>query len=73
MRGVMVELEKDFLRWQRPPACALPLPEGQRLLATGQVVDEDGSVIVLPKPEGQTGQGGTDVGASAGSDVPVET
>lgn len=42
MREVMVLLGKDFLKWQRPPTSSMPLPQGQRLLATGQVVqDED--------------------------------
>lgn len=30
----------NFPTWQRPPSCALPLPEGKKLLATGEVVEE---------------------------------
>lgn len=43
MREVMIKLGKDYLKWDRPPTRALPLPKGKRLLATGQVV-EDGDV-----------------------------
>ena len=43
MREVMIALEKDFLGWQRPPTSSMPLPQGQRLLATGEVV-RDGDV-----------------------------
>lgn len=32
---------RDFLTWERPPTSALPLLEGQRLLATGEVVDDE--------------------------------
>ena len=42
MREVMVALEKDFLEWQRPPTSSMPLPQGQRLLATGEVVRDGG-------------------------------
>ena len=42
MREVMVALEKDFLKWQRPPTSSMPLPQGQRLLATGEVVRDAG-------------------------------
>jgi hypothetical protein len=35
----MVHLGKDFLRWERPATASLPLAEGQRLLATGEVVE----------------------------------
>lgn len=30
----------EFLKWQRPGSKMLPLPKGQRLLATGEVVDD---------------------------------
>ncbi len=43
LREVMVALGKDFLEWQRPPTSSMPLPQGQRLLATGEVV-HDGDV-----------------------------
>lgn len=39
MRQEMVRRGADFLRWQRPPSCELPPPEGSYLLATGQIVD----------------------------------
>jgi hypothetical protein len=29
----------EFLKWQRPGSNKLPLPKGQRLLATGEIVD----------------------------------
>ena len=41
MRMTLIELGKDFLKWERPPTQALPLPNGQRLLATGDVIRDD--------------------------------
>ncbi|KAH8895785.1 hypothetical protein GQ53DRAFT_33051 [Thozetella sp. PMI_491] len=40
MRQDLVRRGASFLRWQRPPSCRLPLPQGQLLLATGQIVDD---------------------------------
>lgn len=39
IRSEMVRRGAKFLTWQRPPSCALPLPEGEKLLATGEVVE----------------------------------
>jgi hypothetical protein len=51
MREVMIALGKDFLRWQRPPTSSLPLPQGQSLLANGEVVwDEDVAGTSLASP-----------------------
>lgn len=41
MRQVMIMRGGDFLTWQRPGSRELPLPQGQRLLATGDVVEDD--------------------------------
>lgn len=44
LRQELVDLGEKFLEWQRPGSYELPLPAGKRLLATGEVVDnEDGS------------------------------
>jgi hypothetical protein len=40
LRCVLVELGREYLTWERPPTKALPLPDGQRLLATGEVVED---------------------------------
>lgn len=41
MRQVLIlQGEGEFLKWQRPGSRMLPLPKGQRLLATGEVVDD---------------------------------
>lgn len=40
MRQEMVRRGANFLKWQRPTSYSLPLPKGQRLLATGEVVGE---------------------------------
>ncbi|KAK0666063.1 hypothetical protein QBC41DRAFT_367175 [Cercophora samala] len=40
MRSEMIKRGEPFIKWQRPPTAQLPLPEGQRLLATGEVVAE---------------------------------
>ncbi|KAK4150628.1 kinase-like domain-containing protein [Chaetomidium leptoderma] len=40
MRSTLTTLGMDFLSWVRPPTRSLPLPEGQRLLATGEVVQD---------------------------------
>ena len=49
LRSTLVQSGKDFLKWERPPTRALPLPDGQRLLATGEVVhdDENGSASAI--------------------------
>lgn len=41
LRQTLVGAGIEFLKWQRPPSRGLPLPEGKRLLATGEVVDEE--------------------------------
>ncbi|KUI71357.1 Shaggy-related protein kinase theta [Cytospora mali] len=41
MRQEMVMRGADFLRWQRPGSKELPLPSGRRLLATGEVVEDE--------------------------------
>ncbi|KAK3935478.1 shaggy-related protein kinase theta [Diplogelasinospora grovesii] len=38
LRQVLVPQGDPFLRWERPPSRHLPLRQGQRLLATGEVV-----------------------------------
>ena len=40
-RETHIRLGKDFLTWERPPTSALPLPSSQRLLATGEIVQDD--------------------------------
>ncbi|KAK3295269.1 uncharacterized protein B0H64DRAFT_394744 [Chaetomium fimeti] len=40
MRQSMVRWGEPFLKWERPPTSHLPLPAGQRLLATGEVVGD---------------------------------
>jgi hypothetical protein len=37
----MVNRGAKFIKWQRPASCQLPLPPGQRLLATGEIVEDD--------------------------------
>jgi hypothetical protein len=39
MRQEMVQRGARFVAWQRPSSCALPLPSGKKLLATGEVVE----------------------------------
>ncbi|KAH8753861.1 hypothetical protein F5883DRAFT_574341 [Diaporthe sp. PMI_573] len=39
LRRELVQHGTKFLSWPRPPSCALPLPEGKKLLATGKVVE----------------------------------
>jgi hypothetical protein len=41
LRQALVSWGEKFLRWQRPGSHQLPLPAGKRLLATGEVVDDD--------------------------------
>ncbi|KAK3309478.1 uncharacterized protein B0T15DRAFT_481170 [Chaetomium strumarium] len=41
LRQMLVRKGENFLRWQRPSSHQLPLPAGKRLLATGEVVDDD--------------------------------
>ncbi|KAH6853577.1 hypothetical protein B0I37DRAFT_10146 [Chaetomium sp. MPI-CAGE-AT-0009] len=40
MRQGMIKRGEPFIKWQRPPTRHLPLPDGKRLLATGEVVDD---------------------------------
>lgn len=40
LRQSMVRRGAQIPAWQRPPNCALPLSEGKKLLATGEVVEE---------------------------------
>ncbi|TAQ84959.1 hypothetical protein B7494_g6710 [Chlorociboria aeruginascens] len=48
MRQEMVMRGEKFLKWQRPPSCNFPLPEGQELLATGQVVNSVTGDLIDP-------------------------
>jgi hypothetical protein len=41
MRQDMIRQGVHFLKWQRPGSCELPLPPGQRLLATGEIVRDN--------------------------------
>jgi hypothetical protein len=41
MRSDLVKRGASFLKWERPGSNQLPLPSGQRLLATGEIVNED--------------------------------
>jgi hypothetical protein len=61
MREVMIMLGKDFLEWQRPPTSSMPLPQGQRLLATGKVVQDEHVAGTSPAPPARAS-----TGASAG-------
>ncbi|KAH6619466.1 kinase-like domain-containing protein [Chaetomium sp. MPI-SDFR-AT-0129] len=38
MRQMLIKRGEPFIKWVRPPSTDLPLPEGQRLLATGEIV-----------------------------------
>ncbi|KAK4665432.1 hypothetical protein QC763_401740 [Podospora pseudopauciseta] len=40
MRSEMIRRGEPFIRWQLSATAQLPLPEGQRLLATGKIVTE---------------------------------
>ncbi|KAK4241857.1 CBL-interacting serine/threonine-protein kinase 16 [Achaetomium macrosporum] len=40
-RQTLVRKGEKFLQWQRPGSHQLPLPAGKRLLATGEVVDDE--------------------------------
>jgi hypothetical protein len=44
LRCVLMELGREYLTWERPPTKAMPLPAGQRLLATGEVVEDSDGV-----------------------------
>ena len=44
MRQEMIRRGESFLKWQRPGSQQLPLPQGKRLLATGEIVDDGGEV-----------------------------
>ena len=37
-RCILIQYNKDFLKWQRPPTRHLSLPNGRRLLSTGEAV-----------------------------------
>lgn len=41
-RARFVGAGKEYIRWERPATKAMPLPAGQRLLATGEIVGGDG-------------------------------
>ncbi|KAH8902073.1 hypothetical protein BR93DRAFT_888108, partial [Coniochaeta sp. PMI_546] len=41
LRSSLISSGKGFIKWERPPSRALPLAKGQRLLATGEVVQDD--------------------------------
>ncbi len=41
LKSTLIILGTGFLEWQRPPTRDLPLPPGQRLFATGEVVGDD--------------------------------
>lgn len=64
MRSVMVELKRDFLRWERPPTRAFPLPSNQHLLATRQVV-RSRNVATASAASPAATRTGTSAGASA--------
>jgi hypothetical protein len=51
-RVLMDTSGRKYLTWERPPTTSLPLPRGKRLLATGEVVADDGG-------EGNISQGGS--------------
>ncbi|KAI5460678.1 kinase-like domain-containing protein [Mariannaea sp. PMI_226] len=52
-RQEMLRIGADFLKWQRPASCELPLPEGQLLLASGQVIDSTtGKIVARPEIAG---------------------
>jgi hypothetical protein len=40
-RGDLIKRGAGFPKWQRPGTCQLPLPQGKRLLATGEIADDD--------------------------------
>ncbi|KAH6641864.1 hypothetical protein F5144DRAFT_507470 [Chaetomium tenue] len=40
-RSELTKRGEPFIKWQRPPTAELPLSRGKRLLATGEIVDED--------------------------------
>ncbi len=64
MGEVMVLLGRDYLKWQRPPSSSLPLPQGQRLLATGEVVrDEDVAGVSAASHVGTSAGASTERGA----------
>lgn len=45
LRCTLIQLGEDFLKWQRLPTRDLPLPPGKRLLATGDVSNDDDGVL----------------------------
>ncbi len=47
LRLTLRQLGVDFVRWERPPTRSLPLPDGRRLLAMGEVVED--RVLDVPK------------------------
>lgn len=40
-RASFVAKKKDYIRWERPATRSMPLPAGQHLLATGEIVEDD--------------------------------
>jgi hypothetical protein len=42
--GEMIRRGENFLKWQRPASRQLPLPQGKRLLATGEIIDDSAEV-----------------------------
>lgn len=42
LRPRLIRDGKEYLRWERPATKAMPLPAGQYLLATGEIVEDDG-------------------------------
>lgn len=57
-RAVLSMYGREDVKWERPPTTSLPLPKGKRLLATGEIVTEDGG-------EGELGQGSGASGSPA--------
>lgn len=51
-RAGFVQDGKEYVRWERPASSAMPLPAGQRLLATGEIVVDngDGAAVQSRKP-----------------------
>ncbi|KAM7208363.1 Protein kinase-like domain containing protein [Naviculisporaceae sp. PSN 640] len=52
LRGTLVHKKQDYVRWERPATSVMPLPDGQRLLATGEMVVDngDGAEVQPRKP-----------------------
>lgn len=52
MRQEMILRGAEFLMWQRPGSRELPLPRGQRLLATGDVVEDNAGTEEIMSDDG---------------------